>query len=113
MAGKTPHGARPNRGAHDVFAAYAVGASNRMARPTLPGRLLEPVSNAGPRGMIVTPKCRKARWRTEFGLRLTASDTCFRVFLRFRSVFRANPPVRICPGEVKSARQNRDLTRSS
>ena len=31
-------------------------ADERTARPKLPGRSLEPVSNAGSRGMIVTPK---------------------------------------------------------
>jgi len=47
------------------------GSLDRTARPTSPGRLLEPVSNAGPRGMVVAPRAPQGgRRRTEFGLRL-------------------------------------------
>ena len=38
----------------------------RTARPKLPGRLLDPASDGGARGMIVTPKSAvapPARWR--------------------------------------------------
>ena len=54
-----------------------IGKRHRTARPKLPGRLLDPASNDGARGMIVTPKPdgRKAggrRW-TEFGLRPAAA----------------------------------------
>jgi hypothetical protein len=76
MAGKTPHGARPNR--ETTFADARVlraGVDERTARPTFPGRSLDPVSNAGTRGMIVAPtRARKReRRRTEFGLRQTAA----------------------------------------
>ena len=54
VAGKTPHGARPNRGARRRF------GPQWTARPQLPGRLLDPASNGGARGMIVTPKSRRA-----------------------------------------------------
>ncbi len=54
-----------------------IGKRYRTARPKLPGRLLDPASNGGARGMIVTPKPdgRKAggRRRTEFGLRPAAA----------------------------------------
>ena len=58
---------------------------HRTARPRLPGRLLDPVSNDGARGMIVAPKpCRGSRKgaearrrRTEFGLRPTAAALLF------------------------------------
>ena len=33
-----------------------IGRRSRAARPKPPGRLLDPVSNAGTRGMIVSPK---------------------------------------------------------
>ena len=67
MAGKTPHGARPNR--------ERARASERTARPKPPGRLLEPASNAGPRGMVVTAECRRrasARRAKANRIRLTA-----------------------------------------
>ena len=49
-------------------------ADERTARPKLPGRSLDPVSNAGPRGMIVPPKLAQAGGRrTEFGLRPAAA----------------------------------------
>ncbi len=48
----------------------------RTARPKSPGRSLEPVSNAGPRGMVVV--CRNSRKavkaETEFGLRFAATN---------------------------------------
>src|SRR5258708_24657428 len=60
MAGKTPHGARPNREA--LGSSWFAMHPKRTARPTPPGRLLEPVSNAGPRGMVVTlSESRKGR----------------------------------------------------
>src|SRR5687767_7923097 len=68
MAGKTPHGARPNRGTTSVDArVLRAKADERTARPKFPGRSLDPVSNAGARGMIVSRK------GTEFGLRPTAA----------------------------------------
>src|SRR4051812_43081705 len=53
-----------------------IGRRYRTARPKPPGRPLDPVSNAGARGMIVTPRCgRKGVTRgTEFGLRSPAAD---------------------------------------
>jgi hypothetical protein len=55
-----------------------IGRRLRAARPKPPGRLLDPVSNAGTRGMIVSPGPRRAHeggryggWRrTEFGLQV-------------------------------------------
>src|SRR5207249_3923289 len=60
-AGKTPHGARPNREADE------------SARLKPPGRSLDRASNGAARGMVVAPKPRKRRRRTEFGLRLAAN----------------------------------------
>ena len=40
-----------------------IGRRSRTARPKLPGRSLEPASNAGPRGMIVAPKLAAAQAR--------------------------------------------------
>ena len=54
-----------------------IGKRSRTARPKLPGRLLDPASNVGARGMIVAPEraARAARrGRTEFGLRSPAAD---------------------------------------
>ena len=46
-----------------------IGRRSRTARPKPPGRPLDPVSNGGARGMVVTP----ARATTEFGLRPAAA----------------------------------------
>src|SRR5580765_1631532 len=51
-AGKTPHGARPNREEARGFGRGHVPA--RCVKP--PGRSLEPRSNARPRGMVVPPQ---------------------------------------------------------
>src|SRR5208337_902105 len=87
-AGRTPHGARPNR--EEVrFRPDAC----RLGAPQPPGRSLEPRSNAWPRGMIVP----QLTLRTEFGLQVRLPQTTELVVLivtwlrrqpRPRSVFR-------------------------
>ena len=63
MAGKTPHGARPNREAMSrrsraVAERRRRRRRTRTARPKLPGRSLDPASNGGTRGMIVVAEAR-------------------------------------------------------
>src|SRR5215471_16555396 len=72
VAGKTPHGARPNR--EVVAVARASGRRRaRMAHPILPGRLRDLASDGGTRGMVVALRSvANAKGGTEFGLRLTA-----------------------------------------